>query len=206
MNFFEDFPVPTPPKRDHAPKFVPPPWFGAPENELPGVVHIGKVVYHGPHRVLAVKSAEVYSTGCNFDLVWNARRGDETDNEWATAHSRFFQHGPAPMMGQEALGAVLLFGIVLPDGSKASTGAMNPHAYMDPAVEPEAPVLSFRGGGGGGGDDELNGSGSLWLWPLPEPGNIRLVAQWPDLGIPECSVILDGGRLRAAAGEVQQLW
>jgi len=77
---------------------------------------------------------------------------------------------------------------------------------MDPSQRPEPPVLAFSGGRSNGGDDELAGSGSLWLWPLPEAGDLRIVAQWPALGIDESSVTLDGGQLRAAAAGAKEFW
>ncbi|MFJ4170011.1 hypothetical protein ACIPY3_10900 [Paenarthrobacter sp. NPDC089714] len=206
MSFFEDFPVPTPPQRSRSPRFVPPPWTGAPRDELPGIVHIGKFLHVSPTRVIAVKSAEVYSTGCSFDLTWVVRRAEESDEDWDALNGVFFQHGLRPRPGQDLMGALLLFGVELPDGSKAIAGTPGPSGYFDPSAQPEAPVLTLSGGGGSGGDEELTGTGSLWLWPLPEPGDIRLVAQWPHLGIQEKSVVLDGGQLRAAAADVQRFW
>jgi len=77
---------------------------------------------------------------------------------------------------------------------------------VEPGTDPEPPVLALHGGGGGGGDEEFSGSGTLWLWPLPPAGDLRLVCQWTDLGLEERSLMLDGGTLRAAAGSVQPYW
>ena len=76
----------------------------------------------------------------------------------------------------------------------------------DPAYHPTSPVLYLQNRGGGGGDDELTGSGFLWLWPLPSAGDLRLVAQWTDMGMSEGSIILDGKQLREAAAGAKKYW
>jgi hypothetical protein len=72
--------------------------------------------------------------------------------------------------------------------------------------EPKGPVFEFRGKGGNSNDDEMAGTGTLWLWPLPPAGNLRLVAQWTDMGMGESSVVLDGQRLRDGAAGLQKYW
>jgi hypothetical protein len=107
----------------------------------------------------------------------------------------------------EASGTTLRFGVQFPDGSKASTGAMQmPARFDDPSFQPTPPVLYLQNRGAGSGDDELGGSGTLWLWPLPTAGDLRLVAQWTDMGIGESSITLDGGQLREAAAAAQKYW
>lgn len=206
MAFFQDFPLPTQPQRGRQVRYVPPPWSGAPRYELPALVQVGQFLHYSPSRVIAVKGVEVFSTGCNIDLTWIIRRSAETDEEWEALNGVFFQHGFRPKAGQNLLDVLFLFGVELPDGSRAFTGAHGGNRYMDPSQQPTAPVLTFNGGGGSGGDDELAGSGSLWLWPLPDAGDLRLVTQWPALGIDESSLILDGGQLRTAAAGAQAFW
>lgn len=207
MTFFEDFPVPSPPPRDRATKYVPPPWVGAPAHELPVVVNIGQFLHRSSTRILAVKSTQVFSTGCLFDLTWNIRRAEETYEEWAVTSEAFFQHDSRPRTGQNFADALLLFGVQLADGSRASTASLHGRSpSLDRDVQPESPVLAFQGQGGGGGDDELAGRGTLWLWPLPQGRDLRLVAQWKQLGIEESSIVLDAGSLLTAAAGAQQFW
>lgn len=204
MTFFQNFPVPPAPPRGRAVKYVPPVWAGAPQYELPVVVHIGQFLHLSPTMVVAVKGAEVFSTGCTFDVSWTIRRGERTDEEWADLNEVFFRPGPGPRRGSGAA-SMLLFGAAFPDGSKSSTGA-HPQGFFEGPEEPAPPVLMLRNGGGCGGDDEFSGSGTLWLWPLPPPGELRLVAQWRDFGLEECSVVLDGAQLREAASGVRKFW
>ena len=45
--------------------------------------------------------------------------------------------------------------------------------------DPPGPLL-WPGGGGGGGD---RWDQSYWLWPLPPPGPVAFVVEWPSEGI-----------------------
>lgn len=204
MTFFQDFPVPPTPPRGRAVRYVPPVWAGAPPYELPAVVPISQFLHRSPTAVMAVKSADVYSTGCTFDLSWTIRRGEQSDEEWADLNEVFFRPGPGARRGGGAA-SMLLFGVAFPDGSKSSASSQL-HGFFEGTEEPAPPVLLMRNGGGNGGDDEFSGSGTLWLWPLPPAGELRLVAQWKDFGMEECSILLDGTQLRDAAGGVQKFW
>lgn len=51
-----------------------------------------------------------------------------------------------------------------------------------------------------------SGSGSMrrheqtyWVWPLPPPGRLDVVCEWPARGIPETTVELDAGLVLSAA-------
>lgn len=205
MTFFRDFPVPELPPRPRAPKLIRPEWSGAPDDELPAVVHVGQFLHRGPNRVLAIRSAQVFSTGCTLEVSWLIRRADESDQDWAVLNAAFFSHGLGPRNVASRTG--LLFGVEFPDGAKASTAVMHmPGGPDDPAYHPTPPVLYLQNRGGGGGDDELTGSGILWLWPLPVAGDLRLVAQWTDLGMGEGSITLDGKQLLDAASGAEKYW
>ena len=205
MTFFQDFPVPPLPPRPRNARHVPPPWVAAPAYEVPGVVHLGRFVSRTPSIVVALKSADVFSTGCLFNLSWVFRRADQTEDDWAELQHLFFHQGRG-FRGGSGRQSGLLFGVEFPDGSKASTGSQLPYGLMEPGTNPEPPVLALNGGGGGGGDEEFSGSGTLWLWPLPPDGDLRLVCQWTDFGLEETSLMLDGGTLRQAAASVQPYW
>ncbi|WP_258802362.1 hypothetical protein [Pseudarthrobacter sp. NS4] len=207
MTFFQDFPIPAPPPRGRTVRYVPPPWAGAPRYELPAVEHVGQFLHSSPTLVMAIRSANVFSTGCTFDVSWIFRRSDEDDERWAALNAVFFRGGPRLQDGVISLDSMLLFGVQLNDGTKASTGSSAMQEIpSDPTRRPEAPVLDFRGSGGNGGDEEMAGSGSLWLWPLPPAGDLRLLAQWKDFGMEESSIVLDGAHLREAAARMQPFW
>jgi hypothetical protein len=57
-------------------------------------------------------------------------------------------------------------------------GGALPFLGSDEEAEPEGPVPSQ--GGGGGSDDYWESS--FWLWPLPPPGPLAFVVEWPAKG------------------------
>ena len=204
MTFFQDYHVPAPPARPRTPEFVPPPWSGPPRYELPSIVPVSRFLYRSTGRVVAVESVSVYSTGCTINLSWTIRRTDEDDQEWATMNAGFFNRFGPP--GPSVSGRdIFLFGVELPDGTKASIST-DRHAGPPMEQEPQGPVLTFRSGGGHGGDYDFSSSGTLWLWPLPPAGDVRLVTQWTAMGIGESSITLDGQALRDAAAGAQAYW
>ncbi|WP_307427115.1 hypothetical protein [Pseudarthrobacter defluvii] len=178
-----------------------------PRYELPAVVPGGQIIHKSPAFVLAIEAVKVHSTGCIFDVLWTLRRTDQEDREWAEINAVF--HHPAPQLHNRGTPAesVLLFGVEFPDGTKAISSSLAmyaPHKSMD--QEPDGPVFEYRPRGGSAGEDDMSANGSLWLWPLPPAGNLRLVAQWTEMGMGECSITLDGTELRDAAAGAQKYW
>lgn len=205
MTFFQSFPVPAVPPQPRSTRYIPPPWAAAPAYELPAVIHLGKFLHRSPTMVVALKSADVYSTGCSFSLSWLFRRGEQTDEDWAGLQHLFFHPGMSirPGRGQHS---GLMFGVQFPDGSKASTVSQRPLALMDTGQQAKPPVLALNNAGGSGADDEFFGTGRLWMWPLPPTGDLHVFIQWLDLGLQETSTALDGGQLRDAAAHAQLFW
>jgi hypothetical protein len=174
-----------------------------PAYELPAAVHLGKFLHRSPTFVLAIRSAEVFSTGCLFSLSWLIRRENQDEEDWADLHSLFFHFGTGARRGRTKASG-LMFGVELADGSQASSGSHSPCGFRGNEQQPDPPTAVFNNGGGGGGEDELTGTGNLWMWPLPPAGDLRLVAQWLDFGLEETSIVLDGGQLRDAAAGAQE--
>ena len=203
MSFFDD--LPAPPERPRQPKFVPPPWAGPPADELPAVVPLGRFLQRTPRMVMAVKSVEVYSTGCVLELVWTIRRGTESDAGWGAVSERCFNR-PSFRHGLQGGGGGFRLGLAYPDGGKATADEW-PHWGIEGADPGPGPVLTTAGGGGGSGsDDEVNSSMKFWLWPLPPPGELRIVAQWADIGMAQESIVVSGEELASAAERVQPYW
>lgn len=66
---------------------------------------------------------------------------------------------------------MLRFGVEFSDGRKATN--VDRHAPRE--GEPESPVLWGRGGGSSGSRSQQG----FWLWPLPPPGPLGFVCEWP---------------------------
>jgi hypothetical protein len=94
---------------------------------------------------------------------------------------------------------VLRFGIELADGRKATVFDPHPFGTGD---EPGGPVLVQRGGGGGDRRYDMR----FWLWPLPPPGALAFVVEWPAEGIELTRHTIDAAELREAATRTEPLW
>lgn len=94
---------------------------------------------------------------------------------------------------------MLRLGLRFADGSKATnTGGLHPH-HRQP---PDGPVMHAGGGGGGGGSWHQ----THWVWPLPPPGPVVVVCEWPALDIPLTNTELDADVILAAAQRAQVIF
>jgi hypothetical protein len=167
----------------------------APDDELPAVVAMPRIVGRSEQAVVTLSVVEVFSTGLRIPVEAIARRREESRWDWQlklNAH-----HYPPASEGG------LRLGLELGDGTRLGTDLEHfPHQEQ----EPTGPILVNHGGGGGGGDRRWELVFKLWLWPLPPAGTLDLVTEWRALGIPESRVALDASAVRAAVGAAQPLW
>lgn len=179
------------------------PWFGPPEDELGAVVPSQLVIGRSEKGVVALPHATVYSTGVAFDVVGLARGLTDAQSNRLFHEQHLFDADEEPSPG------FLRIGLELPSGERVSNlgGRAQRRQFSKPDAEPEGPVFIGHGGGGGSaGSGRVSMQPSFWLWPLPEPGLIRVFCEWPVVDIPLSHVELAGADLVAAAGRVVPLW
>jgi hypothetical protein len=58
--------------------------------------------------------------------------------------------------------------------------------------------------GGGGGDRRFDMR--FWLWPLPPPGPLAFVVEWPAEGVELTRRAIDVAELLEAATRAEELW
>ncbi len=189
MGFFE-----PPPPRSPVERSAEPEWLAPPSNVLGVVLPVGLVLARAEEAVVAVPTATAYPTGFEFevDVRVRGRRLDE------------LMHGPPPWMhelrrvGPELPADLLRYGVEFADGSKLTSL----HAFPGFEETPTGPVLVHRGGAGGGG----RWLQTCWVWPLPPPGTLALVCEWPAAGIALSRAELDARLLADAAERAEVLW
>lgn len=194
--FFE--PPPPPPEDPEPERHARPPWMGPPEGTLPGVVALEHVLARNERAAVCLTRLGAYPTGFALELVTFAT-GEELDP--------YLFGGPGARMhlrrgSGEIPAEMLRFGVQFADGSKATNTAhrVPPSPRDDPP--PEGPLLFPRGGGGGGG----NWRQDMWVWPLPPPGPLTFVAEWPAAGIPLTRHELDAQLILDAAERAQMIF
>ena len=95
---------------------------------------------------------------------------------------------------------ILRFGIQYADGSKATS--LGPPMIGPQDKRPEGPILQHQGGGGGG----TVATQRFWAWPLPPPGPLAFVCEWPKYAISLTRHEIDAGVIREAAKRAIELW
>lgn len=169
-----------------------PAWLGPPAGELGRAVDVAQIVARSDAGLIALAHAVAYTTGVS--LTFYARVSGLKPGEMHTIYMH--QHGGVSDP-DELPDAFMRIGVEVPGGARASN--MGRRSW-DPEAEPEGPLLMMHGGGGGqtsAREAELHPG--YWLWPLPQPGVLKLSCEWPIAGIPFTTVELDAAPLREAA-------
>jgi hypothetical protein len=183
-----------PPPRPAAPeplRYRMPPWLGAPRGTLPGVVAFERILAQTDKVAVCVTRLAAYPTGFELDFV-TMTADDQDDLDPLSVHHHHGMHrGGADEIPPE----MLRLGVQFADGSKATnTGGF--HHDRNP---PAGPVMHAGGGGGGGGSWRQ----TQWVWPLPPPGPVGLVCEWPAMNIPLTRSELDAQTILDAAARAQ---
>jgi hypothetical protein len=72
---------------------------------------------------------------------------------------------------------MLRFGIQFANGARV-TNTIGREGWQSDEP-PAAPVLRSASGSAGGGESNQQ----MWVWPLPPPGTLEFVCEWPAAGI-----------------------
>jgi hypothetical protein len=182
------FDVPAPPEPPPEPRYRLPPWLGPPRGELPGVVPFELVLARTERVAVCLAALRAYSTGFLVDLVTLSAEDDEAlDPELFPHHRR----------GRPTEG--LRFGLEFADGRRATNLGFPPGSRSE---SPDGPVLHPRGGGGGGGQWHQE----QWAWPLPPPGSLAFVCEWPAVGIEVTRTEVDARAILDASARAQVIF
>lgn len=188
MSFFEAPPASPEPERPSEPE-----WLGPAENVLPAPFPLWLVLARTDQLALAVHDGLAYTNGFAFTISLRRRRGRERPGDdpihlWHTVR------------GGDIPPEALRLGIQLSDGSKATV--FDGHRWLRSAEQPEGPVLIQRGGSGGLHSWEL----AFWVWPLPPPGPVAFVCEWPAEGVELTRAEIEATTIRDAAASAELLW
>lgn len=134
---------------------------------------VERVIAQTEKVAVCITRLAAYPTGFEFDLVTMAAHGVHDVDPMLFEHQYRRRGGSTTEIPPE----LLRFGVQLADGQKATNIASE---FPAGRHEPASPVLMTGGGGGGGGDWQQ----SVRVWPLPPPGPLSIVCEWPSLDIP----------------------
>jgi hypothetical protein len=170
-----------------------PPWFGPPQGTLPGVVALERIVAHNAKVAVCISSIAAYPTGFEFEFLTMTTGGNPAADPMMFHHHRQ-QQGAGSGIPPE----LLRLGVQFADGSKAT----NIRGFVDEASPPAGPVMHPCGGGGGGGSWRQ----TQWVWPLPPPGVVAFVCEWPAMGVALTRSEVDAQTILDAAARAQVIF
>jgi hypothetical protein len=192
MGAFFEAPPPEPERVDHQV----PDWRGPPAGALPGVVALELVLAQTPAIVIYISYLQAYSVGFAFDLIVVT---DPSEDQQLDLSAALFDHhhrrGPSSDSTQALASERLRLGVEFADGRKATNTGTSLRAQSPPP----GPVMHSGSGGSSGN----TANQEQWVWPLPPPGPVTFVCEWPAAEIALIRREIDGDLIRDAAGRAR---
>lgn len=197
--FFEPPPSPWP---EQAEPVNPPPWTGRPQGPPLGVAVSELLLARSEQAAVYVDYVDAYSEG--FELAIRAstsvayhelgREGDDSGPDV------FGRHWPLVGERRDVLPPQLLrIGVQFADGRAATNIGGHDRPVGGPTMWP------LSGGGGGGGEESRFRQG-YWISPLPPPGPVGLLCEWPAVEIPVVRQEIDAQLIRDAAEKARAMF
>lgn len=164
---------------------------------IPGVVPAELVVARSAQAAVVVSRLSAFPDGFAVTVNSYVHRSVKRTRR-AHLHPMMW-HGMIDP-GEPIPDELLRFGVAWPDGGRATNLDGWGHDWPD-ATEP-AHGLDSRSGGG----SDLEYAQEYWAWPLPGPGELRFVVEWPAFGIPETTASIGGELLVEAGARARPVW
>jgi hypothetical protein len=143
-----------------------------PDDSLGREVPLQFVIAGSHAAFVAVRRITAYRNGFAFEVSIRLLPGHELSHP-----SDFFGVRTLRQTHDGLPDELFRFGLEFADGSTVTsleiTGIGGP-------TRPRRPILA--GGGGGGGDRRFDMR--YWVWPLPPPGKLTFVSEWPAQDLP----------------------
>lgn len=195
MDFFR---VPPRPERPlNVPKM--PAWMHQPSDEVGVLVPNAAVIARSKQALVALAGFRVYSKGVEILLMLRVLSDfvleDPTGVQWLMRRSVDPTNDSLP-------DTIFRFGIEFSDGRRATSLERNWFGPDWQAKPPPSIHLGIARGGGGGAAFDWE----FWLWPLPPPGVVTLVCEYPQVGIALTRYEVETAPLLEAASQSIKLW
>lgn len=169
-----------------------------PANVIGEPVPLSLILARTPKVGINVRHLTAYPTGFEFYAVVHCQLDGDAWDPMHGLEGYRGRHGATS--GDEMADEILRLGVQFADGSKATN--LGP-PMVGPADErPKGPILMHHGGYGGGNIVEQG----YWVWPLPPPGPLAFVCEWPKYGIALTRQEIDANLIRDAATRAFELW
>jgi hypothetical protein len=171
MDFFR---VPPRPERPlNVPKM--PEWIHKPSDEVGVLVPYAVVIARSKQALVALAGFHVYSNGVEILLMLRTLSDFVLDDPTGVRELMRRRIDPTT---DSLPDTVFRFGVEFSDGRRATNLDMHWGGPDWQTKPPPSIHLGMTGGGGGAAFDW-----QVWLWPLPPPGVLALVCEYPQAAI-----------------------
>ena len=195
MDFFR---VPPRPERPlNVPKM--PDWIHKPSDETGVLIPRAAVIARSKQALVALAGFHVYSKG--IDILLMLRTLSEFVLDDPTGVRELMRRRIDPTKNDSLPDTIFRFGVEFSDGRVATSLDRN---WFEPDWQTKPPPsihLGITGGGGGAAFDW-----QMWLWPLPPPGALTFVCEYPQVGIALTRYEVDAAPILEAASQSIKLW
>lgn len=197
MNDFFEAPPPQPETRVEEAEG--PVWFQPPRGVLPCAVPLAEVIARNDQVAIGIAGALAYTTG--FELKFIVILARTAARDLGDLDPFDYRHRGGQRDG-ELSPEMLRLGIEYSDGRKSmNTNPRWPEFDEDEEDESKPTMIEHDGGGG-----EREWRQSVWCWPLPSPGPLQLVCEWPSMEIPLTRHEIDAQLILDAAERAQEVF
>jgi hypothetical protein len=191
VSFFDEPSLQTPEPDEPGPQRTP--WRGTSDDTTGVVVPIGRILARTEDVAIIVSGFVAFPSGFDLTVITIARlawvrRGMAPHPMGFGLSERMF---PSPEF--------LRFGLRFADGSKATNVGFGQGGHRSGSGVRD---LRTRGSGGGGRKYTTR----YWCEPLPPPGSLGLVCEWPKYGIAETEEVISADLILAAAEQAKPIW
>lgn len=171
-----------------------PPWQRAPEHELGVSLPLDCMIVCRDDVRVTLRGAVAYSTGFK---VWLQilRRADDL--------RAIFQTSFDVLRDGEVTDKFLRFGVEFSDGRRATNlDGFTTEARLEVEEKPPVIYLDARGQA----STRRMGGLSAWIWPLPPPGQIAIVTEWPRIGLTVTKTEIAAEPIIEAGARSEKIW
>ncbi len=179
-----------------------PEWAGPPDDVMPVPVPIHLILSRSDNAVVVLTRVRAYRSGLALSITAQTRQADRYEDLGRELMWHPDIGGPDPSWHANRF----KWGVEFADGRKATN--VDPDrgpadGRYEPDWKPDHPVLMINGGSFRG---QRAADVECWLWPLPPPGPLRVVCQWPGQGIDLNVHELEAQPFLEAAARADPLW
>ena len=175
-----------------------PAWLGPPRGVLPCAVPVSGVVARTEEIAIGMAGVFAYPTGFEAEIVVVARSA----RRLAPFRDPFDEHGATSSEEGSIPEHLLRLGLDYSDGRKSMNTNLRWPDMDEESDGDRQPTMRMKSGSG----DEGEWRQTFWFCPLPSPGPLHLVCEWPAQNLSLTRHEIDSQQILEAAESAEEIF